>query len=414
MRTLDPDRELPKGLPQPYIDLYVPQTNRPESMAYFENLVAAGGMGRVEEIFNEKENRGAIAVGSFCVYAPEELVLAVDGIHFSLCSGAEVATDEAEKLIPRNTCALIKAIVGFRATGKCPYMQISDLIIGETTCDGKKKAYEALSDISPSEIMVLSLPNIKNEDGIRMWVNELKRCAEKLETLSGKKITVESLKHAFEVINNRRKAQQRLHDLRSAKPAPISGLDALLVNQFASSADNLKVTNAINTLCDELEERVKKGEGVEGKGAKRLIVGGSPMAMPNWKVPGIIENAGSVIVAEESCVGVRSFRNLLDTSFTTLDEAFEILASRHMKVDCACFTPNSDRPVNINEMVRSHQADGFVHYSLQFCTPFMMESFKIKSTTEAEDIPFLKIETDYSKEDIGQLRTRIEAFIEML
>ncbi len=117
IKALDPARALSPALPQPYLDLYVPQKNRPQSMAYFENLVAAGGMGRVEEIVDAKEATGCIAVGSFCVYSPEELVLAVDGIHFSLCSGTEVATDEVEKHIPRNTCALIKGLIGFKLSG---------------------------------------------------------------------------------------------------------------------------------------------------------------------------------------------------------------------------------------------------------------------------------------------------------
>lgn len=414
IKALDPARELPSGLPQPYLDLYVPQKNRPCAMAYFEQLVSAGGIGRVEEIVDQKEATGSIAVGSFCVYSPEELVYAVDGIHYSLCSGTEVASDEVEKYIPRNTCALIKGLIGFKLSGKCPYMQVSDLIIGETTCDGKKKAYETLEEISPAQIFVMALPNTKSEDGVKLWINEIKRCANKIEELSGRKITVESLKKAFRIVNARRQAQQRLQKLRAAKPAPISGLDALLVNQFASSADALTITNAINLLCDELEERVKAGIGVEQKNTKRILIGGSPMAMPNWKVPGIIENAGAVIIGEESCVGIRTFRDLLDESFTTLEEGYAILAKRHMNVDCACFTPNNERPANIIEQMSTLNADGYVHYALQFCTPFTMEAFKIKRATEAHEMPFLKIETDYSAEDIGQLKTRVEAFMEML
>lgn len=414
IKALDPTRELPHGLPQPYLDLFIPQKNRPASMAYFEQLVATGGIGRVEEIYDKKEETGCIAVGSFCIYAPEELVMAVDGIHFSLCSGTEIATDEVEKYIPRNTCALIKGLIGFKLTGKCPYMQISDLIIGETTCDGKKKAYETLAEISPAQVFVMDMPNTKSNDGRQLWINELKRCAKKIEEISGREITVEGIKKAFHKVNERRLAQQRLQKLRAAKPSPISGLDALLINQLASSADSTSITNAINVLCDELDERVKAGIGVEEKNSKRILIGGSPMAMPNWKVQGIIENAGAVIVGEESCVGIRTFRDLLDTSFETLDEAYEILANRHMNVDCACFTPNNERPENILNLVKEQSADGYIHYALQFCTPFMMEAFKVKRSTEEKEIPFLKIETDYSQEDIGQIKTRVEAFVEML
>lgn len=413
-KQLDPTRELPVGLPEPYLNLFVPQANRPQGMAYFENVVAMGGIGRVEQIVDAKEETGCIAMGSFCVYAPEELVLAVGGIPFGLCSGTEVAPDEVEKHIPRNTCALIKGLIGFKLADKCPYMQVADLIVGETTCDGKKKAYETLAEIAPNQVYVMELPHTKSPEAKALWLSEIKRFAAKVEEVSGRTITADGLRKAYEMTNARRRALQRLLALRSATPSPISGLDSLLINQLSTSDDMVRFTAAVNTLCDELEERVKAGVGVGQPGARRVIVGGSPMAMPNWKVPGIIENAGAVIVGEESCTGVRAFRDLLDTSFNTLDEGYAVLADRHMKIDCACFTPNTERMDNVVNMAKDQQADGIVHYALQFCTPFTMEAFKIKKAADKVDMPFLKIETDYGKEDVGQLKTRVEAFVEML
>lgn len=413
-KQLDPARELPVGLPEPYLNLFVPQANRPQGMAYFENFVAMGGIGRVEQIVDAKEETGCIAMGSFCVYAPEELVLAVGGIPFGLCSGTEVAPDEVEKHIPRNTCALIKGLIGFKLADKCPYMQVADLIVGETTCDGKKKAYETLAEIAPNQVYVMELPHTKSAEAKALWLSEIKRFAAKVEEVSGRTITLEGLRKAYEMTNARRRALQRLLALRSATPSPISGLDSLLINQLSTSDDMVRFTAAVNTLCDELEERVKAGVGVGQPGARRVIVGGSPMAMPNWKVPGIIENAGAVIVGEESCTGVRAFRDLLGTSFNTLDEGYAVLADRHMKIDCACFTPNTERMDNVVNMAKDQQADGIVHYALQFCTPFTMEAFKIKKAADKVDMPFLKIETDYGKEDVGQLKTRVEAFVEML
>lgn len=412
--SLDPSRELPPGLPEAYLKMFVPQQNRPAGMAFFEDAVAAGGIGRVEEVVDEKEATGAIAVGSFCVYVPEEIVLAVGGVSFGLCSGTEVAPEEVEKYIPRNTCALIKGIIGFKLAGKCPYMRVSDLIVGETTCDGKKKAYETLAGISPNQVYVMELPHTKSAEAQSLWLSEIRHFARKIEEISGRKLTVEGLKKAFDTTNARRRALQRLFALRQAKPAPISGLDSLLINQFATSLDPFKFTNAVNTLCDELEKRVKAGVGVCAADAKRVIVGGSPMAMPNWKVPGIIESAGAIIVGEESCTGTRLFRDLLETSFNTVEEGFALLAKRHMQIDCACFTPNTERMDNVVNIAKAQQADGVVHYALQFCTPFTMEAFKIKRATEEANIPFIKVETDYGKEDVGQLKTRVEAFLEML
>lgn len=113
-------------------------------------------------------------------------------------------------------------------------------------------------------------------------------------------------------------------------------------------------------------------------------------------------------------IRARNYRDLLETSFTTLEEGYALIMQRHMKMDCACFTPNTERLDNVFAMAKEQAADGIVHYALQFCTPFTMEAFKIKKAADEREVPFLKIETDYSQEDIGQLKTRVEAFLEML
>jgi benzoyl-CoA reductase/2-hydroxyglutaryl-CoA dehydratase subunit BcrC/BadD/HgdB len=138
------------------------------------------------------------------------------------------------------------------------------------------------------------------------------------------------------------------------------------------------------------------------------------MAVPNWKLPWIIETSGAVIVGEESCVGERGTRNLTDDSGTTVDELMEAIVDRYFRVDCAIFTPNHDRLSHIVEMFETYNADGIIHYSLQFCQPYLMESMPVEKALEEKKMPTLRIETDYSQEDLGQLKTRIEAFIEML
>ena len=121
-----------------------------------------------------------------------------------------------------------------------------------------------------------------------------------------------------------------------------------------------------------------------------------------------------MIVGEESCVGERGCRNLTDESGTDIDEMIDAIVDRYFRVDCAIFTPNPDRLRHIQEMVDTYKADGVIHYGLQFCQPYLMESIPVENALEAADIPCLRIETDYSMEDAGQLKTRIEAFIEQL
>ncbi|MBI4824677.1 MAG: 2-hydroxyacyl-CoA dehydratase [Nitrospirae bacterium] len=393
-----------------YKSIYLSQANRPNAMEYFDFVISEVHGLRIEEILKAKA-KGRKVVGTFCIYVPEEIVLSVDGVCIGLCAGAEVGSGEAEKFIPRNTCALIKAFMGFKLSGLCPYVETTDLIVGETTCDGKKKAYEIFGGIT-KKVYVMEVPHMKTAEDMKLWLSEVKRFKDKMEELSGKRITVENLKKATSVVNAKRKALQRLSRLRAADPAPISGLDALLVNQISFYDDPLRFTEMTNRLCDELEGRVRDGIGIMPKGAPRILVSGSPMAIPNWKLHAISEGSGAVVVGEESCIGERNHRDLLDENFSSVDEAMEKLASRYLGIDCACFTPNTERLDNIKALVNGLKADGVIHYSLQFCTPYMMEAYKVENAVTG--VPFMRIETDYSMEDFGQLKTRVEAFIEML
>jgi benzoyl-CoA reductase/2-hydroxyglutaryl-CoA dehydratase subunit BcrC/BadD/HgdB len=399
-------------LGEAYKNIYLSQKNRPKGMDYFDFVISEIHGLRIEEIVESKKI-GKKIIGTFCVYVPEELILAADGVCIGLCAGADVGSDEAEKYVPRNTCALIKAFLGFKLAGLCPYVELTDLIVGETTCDGKKKAYEIFDEIT-KKVYVMELPNKKGEDGRRLWRNEIKRFAEKLEVLTSKEITLEKLRESSKIVNAKRKALQRLSAVRTADPSPISGLDALLVNQVSFYDDPIRFAAKTNELCDELERRVKEGSGVAEKGSPRVLISGSPMAIPNWKLHAIIEGSGATVIGEESCVGERDFRTLLDENFSSVEQAIDKLAERTLTIDCACFTPNTERLDNIREMVTRLNAQGVIHYALQFCTPYMMEAFKAKRVVDAMEVPYLRIESDYSMEDMGQLGTRIGAFLEII
>jgi benzoyl-CoA reductase/2-hydroxyglutaryl-CoA dehydratase subunit BcrC/BadD/HgdB len=164
----------------------------------------------------------------------------------------------------------------------------------------------------------------------------------------------------------------------------------------------------------ELEKRVEDKRVYFPAKTPRIIISGCPMAVPNWKLPYLIETSGAVIVGEESCVGERGTRNITDDSGVTVNEMMDAIVERYFKVDCAIFTPNQERCDHVQEMYKKYSADGVIHYGLQFCQPYIMESMPVEKALEKSGIPTLRIETDYSMEDAGQLKTRIEAFIEQL
>ncbi len=401
-----------EALGKGYQDIYLSQRNRPQGMSYFDFVMKEVHGLRIRELLDEKK-AGHKIIGSFCVFVPEEIVRAVDSTLVGLCTGAEFATEEVEELLPRNTCPLIKSAFGFKLGKACPYIEASDMIVGENTCDGKKKSYEVLRDLV-RKMYIMDIPQVKSDGGRALLKAEYLRFKETMEQFTGISIDADRLRKGIEIVNNKRKALHRLSGLRRANPVPISGLDALLINQVYFYDDPKRFTDSVNGICDELETRIERGEGVFPRSTPRVLLTGCPMAIPNWKIPHIIETAGAVIVGEESCVGERGVRNLTDGSGETVEELMEAIVERYFKVDCAIFTPNPDRLEHILEMYEAYRADGVIHYCLQFCQPYLMESMPVERALEDRGIPTLRIETDYSLEDIGQLKTRIEAFLELI
>jgi len=138
------------------------------------------------------------------------------------------------------------------------------------------------------------------------------------------------------------------------------------------------------------------------------------MALPDWKIHDIIEKAGAVVVGEEMCTGSRYYQDLVSEDGTTLDEMIDAVAEKYLDINCACFTPNKGRIDDVVRMAKEYEADGVIDLALQFCGLYEMESHGIETAVREAGLPVLKITTDYSMEDVGQLSTRVEAFLEML
>lgn len=408
---LSAHENLLKVLGQAYGDIYLSQKGRLRGAEYLDFVLSEVHGLRIQELVQAKA-QGRKIVGAFCVFVPEEIVLAAGGILVGLCAGAEIGQEAAERVLPRNTCALIKSFMGFKLARLCPFFESCDLVVGETTCDGKKKAYEILGEHVP--LYVMDLPQMKDPRDRELWRSEVLRFLGRIEQLTGRTVTPERLTDAIRTVNNRRRVLQRLDRLRAAIPTPISGRDALLVNQISFYDDPVRFTAKIGELCDELEQRVLKGEGVVPEGTPRLLLSGCPMAVPNWKLPFVLESSGAVVVAEESCIGTRNTRDLVSEDGLNLDEHIDRIVDRYLRIDCACFTPNTERIEHVLEMARALKVAGVVHYALQFCQPYAIESFKIERALRDAGIPLLKIETDYGMEDAEILKNRVQAFVEML
>jgi benzoyl-CoA reductase/2-hydroxyglutaryl-CoA dehydratase subunit BcrC/BadD/HgdB len=408
---LDKHDLLLQALPGMYADTFLSQDNRPKAMGYFDFVIGEIHGLRVKELMDHKAGGGKV-IGLFCVFVPEDLIMAAGAIPVGLCAGTQFSVPDAEEVLPRNTCALIKSSFGFKLGRTCPYVQASDFVIGETTCDGKKKMYELLAQYHPTYVM--EVPQKKTPLGRELFLEELRRLKAKLEQEMGVVITAKNLAEATALVEAKRRALRRLHSARKARPTPISGLDALLVTQVSFYDDTARFTEKVNDLCEELESRIAKGEGACPADAPRILVSGSPMAIPNWKLHRILQDGGAAVVREESCTGTRYFDYPIPENDGSLAGQLEAIADRQLETHCACFTPNDERTEDILALARDRAADGVVHYNLQFCHTFANEAVKVERTLAGENVPLLRIETDYSDEDMGQIKNRVDAFLEML
>ena len=355
----------------------------------------------------ELKEKGIPFVGGFCTYLPKELPMAMGACMVGLCSKTGETIPDAEKHLPRNLCPLIKSSYGFALTDKCPYFYFSDLIVGETTCDGKKKMYEMLAEFKP--VHVMELPNRQSEMGIKLYAEEIKKFQKVLEEKFEVTITEEDIRKAIKTNNEQREALKAFYGLQKMDPPPMGGLDMhKVLDSVQFRFDIPKATEDIKALTQKVldEYDPKKYEG-----RKRILITGSPIGCSTEKIVNAIENNGGVVVCYENCGGARSVDELVDEN---CEDVYEALAKRYINIPCSCMSPNPGRPVLMERLLEEYKIDGVIEVVLHACHTFNVESYTIKKCVTNKNIPYMFIETDYSSTDAGQVNTRVGAFMEML
>lgn len=357
-----------------------------------------------------KEGGGHIA-GTFCTFTPCELMDAA-GVHpVSLCGMSPEPIPAAERDLPKNLCPLIKSSYGFAVSDTCPYTYFSDLIVGETTCDGKKKMYELLGKLK--DVYVLHLPQgVDREYALEQWTGELRRFRAKLEEKFQVNITDEALREAARLRNRLRQAQTALMELQKLDPPPFSGLDLYrLLDGLGFSFDLHANLEKLTGLAAQLKQDYDAGIRPIPAGRKRILITGCPIGGVLEKTVKVAEENGGVVVCFENCSGIKPSRYLVDTE---AEDIMTALARRYLEIGCAVMTPNPQRMELLPQLAEEFKADGILDIELQTCHPYTVERFEIKRLASRLGIPFLALDTDYSQSDLGQLTTRIAAFIEML
>ncbi len=357
----------------------------------------------------EAKEKGIPVVGSYCTYFPKELPMAIGAAAVSLCSMSGETIEVAEQDLPKNLCPLIKASYGFAKTDKCPYFYFSDLIVGETTCDGKKKMYELMSQFK--DVYVMQLPQSQDERGRKFWRESCLELKRKLEEKFGTVITDEAVRKAVHTENNVRRALQRFYGVMKHDPAPITGLELFRVLYGSTfKLDRSGLADELNALTDKIEAEYAAGKRLDKK--PRILITGCPMGGATEKVIEAIENNGGVVVTYENCSGAKAIEREVKED---TDDIYGAIADRYLGIGCSVMTPNNNRFKLLDEMIDEYKVDGVVEMVLQACHTYSVESKSVRRfVTHDKEIPYIYIETDYSKTDVGQLNTRLAAFVEML
>jgi benzoyl-CoA reductase/2-hydroxyglutaryl-CoA dehydratase subunit BcrC/BadD/HgdB len=391
--------------------------NRPKTMEYFDEI--AHLFGRREKEIREQKNAGKKVIGYTCMFAPVEMILAADAIPVRVGSGWYDAAKLGDRIMPVEVCPVIRSTIGAKMINLSPFIELSDAIINPLTCDGKTKLCEILSDYKNMWRMIP--PRVKDDPhALTLWKEELLIMKRKIETLTGTKITRKKLKESIEVMQKATKAFRRLQELRKGPPV-IMGRDAMLVNQTSLWDDIKRWTEKVEELCDELEKRVEQKEYACYPETPRVLVTGTPMLWPDsWKVPNLIEesNPQGILAVDELCTSDRILFDPVGVDEWTMNDMLDAISERYlMACTCPCFTSehgNEDRVNWIIDRIKEYRIDGVIYYVVRGCILYAMEYARIKRVLDRMNIPVYYLDTEYTREDVGQMKTRVEAFLEML
>jgi len=385
-----------------YLETVKNRGDRPKGMRYFEEIVS-------DTKFVEKlKDEGKPIVGVLCNIVPREIISAAGAIPLRLCSGSPPAVEVGEGVLPRDVCPLVKSTMGMQIA-QAKLHQVCDLLIIPATCDGKKKTASLLNAYLPTWVMEIPQDKdyLKNRD---LWVKEVKSLIARLRKFTGNFAGKTELTKIIKEYRHQVDIAREFHSFRGGKPELLSEMDYLLVMQAAFILSPALWSEKVSQLLEDLKKQKSPANN-----KKRILLAGSPVIWPNYKIVQLLEESGAEIVADTLCSGTESLFNPAEVDEWTYAGMLRAIALKYLFPSiCPCFVEGEDRIDRILELRQKFKIDGVIFHTLRLCTVFDIENQLIFKVLSEKGLPYLNIYTDYSQEDREQIRTRIEAFLEML
>jgi benzoyl-CoA reductase/2-hydroxyglutaryl-CoA dehydratase subunit BcrC/BadD/HgdB len=365
-------------------------------------------MSREVDIAREAKKAGKGVVGIYCEFTPRELILAAGAVPVCLCGANPRTIPAAETVLPANLCPLIKSSFGYILTNRCPFFMVTDLVVAETTCDGKKKMYELIAEKKAVHVLELT-QKVDEAEAFGHWLAEVRKLRAKLESVYSRSISDDDLRAAIRAMNRERALLRRAFELGMNEPAVVTGKElSELRYRLSGVDDHLRMLEAF---IADIEARKAAGRFVAPAGAPRVMLTGCPTAQGTTKLIEIIEECGAVVVAQETCSGLKP----LDIQVDEDGDPTEAIARKYFRLPCSCMTPNTGRTELIGRLAQDFRVDAVVDLVWQACHTYNIEAYLVERfVRDRLGLQYLKVETDYSDSDRERLKVRVQTVLEML
>jgi benzoyl-CoA reductase/2-hydroxyglutaryl-CoA dehydratase subunit BcrC/BadD/HgdB len=362
------------------------------------------------EQLKDRKMKGAKLVGFMGSFVPEELIHASGAASYLICRGGQPEPPDA--VIPyllRFMSPFDRSQIGYHLLGTDPVMPMMDLIVLQST-DCQESRLADVFEYLKLPTARLGVPSDWEKSLSRDYYQKrLVWLKEKLEILTGNKITDEKLKNSIESYNRIRALLKKINMLRNVQPPPLGGYDFIRLNHLSYYMDPEDLARKL----DDLHEQLKKSQSPFSNNAPRILFAGHVVGVGDYVVPKLIEDSGGVIAAEFLDEGMRHCESYVKTEGDLLKNIGDAYYSERNPP--SIFQPAWEKRLEIiHRIVKEFNIDGLIWYQLSFEEIYDMECPIIAKSMEAMKVPFLRLDSsyEYSREATGPLTTRIESFIE--
>src|SRR5512137_1612748 len=343
-------------------------------------------------------------IGVAYLALPEEIIHAAEMLPFRVSGNNEsLPMQLAEGYVLPNNCSVLRGIWQQVLENKYGFL---DGMVNSPVCDGMRRLHDNWLEFKKLPYMdIIYFPRKATEDALQMYLIDLERWRERLSEFRGQRIRDNELKRSIALYNRTRELMQQFYELRKGERLPVTGVEALEVMKASGRMPREQYNPLIEQLLDEI-----KRSGREIKKGKRLMIVGNDVHNAKWMAA--VEELDAVVVTEEMItVGTRYFWGKVDTSLPPMEGiARHYLFNRPQ--DSTIYLSN--RYDHLFKLAKEYRVDGVISDVVRFCAPLENDKPWLKKEMDQHGIPILELGVDYGEAPTGRLRTRVEAFLEML